>query len=305
MSEARVLVTGATGFIGRWTVDPLLRAGVEVHAVTRRRPDGARADVTWHEADLHDHAATAALLARVRPSHLLHLAWYVTPGLYLTSLENLGWVGTTIGLLEAFATAGGRRVVVAGTSAEYDPAGGLCVEERTPIAPSTLYAACKRGVYDVLRGWSAQVGVTFGWGRIFFLHGPGEAAGRLVPQLVRAGLSGAPFPLRYPAQVRDYLHVADTAGALVALLLSDVQDAVNIASGEPVALADLARHVERCLERPVTLLPGEPVADPVPTLVGDTTRLRADVGFVSRYTLSEGLRDTVEWWKARKDLVLI
>jgi len=293
MSEARVLVTGATGFIGRWTVDPLLRAGAEVHAVTRRRPDGARADVTWHEADLRDRAATAALLERVRPSHLLHLAWYVTPGLYLTSLENLEWVGTTIGLLDAFAAAGGRRVVVAGTSAEL------------PMVPSTLYAACKRGVYEVLRGWSAQVGITFGWGRVFFLHGPDEAPGRLVPQLVRAGLTGQPFPLRHPAQVRDYLHVADTAGALVALLRSDVQDAVDIASGEPVALADLARHVERCLERPVTLLPGEPVADPVPTLVGDTTRLRADVGFVPRYTLSEGLRDTVEWWKARKDLVLI
>ena len=304
MSAARVLVTGATGFIGRWTVDPLLRAGAEVHAVTRRRPDGARADVVWHEADLHDRAAVAGLLARVRPSHLLHLAWYVTPGLYLTSLENLGWVSTTLGLLEAFAAAGGRRVVVAGTSAEYDPAGGRCVEGRTPIAPATLYAACKRGVYDVLRGWSAQVGVTFGWGRIFCLHGPDEAPGRLVPQLVRAGLSGAPFPLRYPAQVRDYMHVADTGGALVALLLSDVQDAVNIASGEPVALADLARHVEHCLERPVTLLAGEPAADPVPTLVGDTTRLRVDVGFVPRYTLSEGLRDTVEWWKARKDLVL-
>jgi len=292
MSGARVLVTGATGFIGRWTVDPLLRAGAEVHAVTRRRPDGARADVTWHEADLRDRAATAALLERVRPSHLLHLAWYVTPGLYLTSLENLEWVGTTIGLLDAFAAAGGRRVVVAGTSAEL------------PMVPSTLYAACKRGVYEVLRGWSAQVGITFGWGRVFFLHGPDEAPERLVPQLVRAGLTGQPFPMRHPDQVRDYLHVADTAGALVALLLSDVQDAVNIASGEPVVLADLARQVERCLERPVTLLAGEPVFDPVPTLVGDATRLRAEVGFVPRFTLSEGLRDTVEWWKARKDLVL-
>ena len=292
MTGARVLVTGATGFIGGWAIDPLLRAGAEVHAITRRRPDRARTDVVWHEADLQDSAAIRALLAHVCASHLLHLAWYVVPGLYLTSLENLRWVGATVDLLDAFAAAGGRRVVVAGTSAEL------------PVVPATLYAACKRGVYEVLRGWSAQTGVSFGWGRVFFLHGPGEAPGRLVPQLVRAGLTGEPFPMRHPAQVRDYLHVADTAGALVALLGSDVRDAVDIASGEPVVLADLARHVERCLERPVTLREGEPMFDPVPTLVGDATRLRAAVGFVPRFTLSEGLRDTVEWWKARRDLVL-
>jgi nucleoside-diphosphate-sugar epimerase len=233
----------------------------------------------------------------------------VSPGQYLTSLENMRWASASIDLIDAFGRSGGRRVVVAGTSAEYDSAHGVCAERETPLAPTTLYGACKRSVYEALKAWSAQVGATFGWGRVFFLHGPGEAPVRLVPQLVRAGLMREAIPMRHPAQVRDYLHVADAGRALAALLASDVQDAVNIASGEPVVLADLAREVGRCLGAPVTLGGTTPETDPVPMLVGDTTRLRTEVGFTPQYSLADGLRNTVEWWttwwKAHGDPVLI
>lgn len=308
MTARRVLVTGAGGFIGRWTLAPLRASGAEVHAVARAEAPAPAADVVWHQVDLQDRAAVASLMAAVRPSHLLHLAWYVTPGLYLTSLENLRWVGATVDLLEAFGRAGGRRAVVAGTSAEYDPTQGICIEGRTPLAPATLYAACKRGVYEVMKGWSAQTGVTFAWGRVFNLYGPGEAPDRLVPQLIRAGLSHTPFAMRHPAQVRDYMHVADTGRALAALVGSDVEDAVNIGSGEPVVLANLAREIAHCLGEPVALRAAAPEPDRVPTLVADATRLRTEVGFTPQYSLTEGLRDTVEWsrawWKAHKDPAL-
>jgi nucleoside-diphosphate-sugar epimerase len=301
----RVLVTGAAGFIGRWTLGPLRRRGVAVHAVTRGDRPSTGDGVTWHRADLLDRAEADALIAAVRPSHLLHLAWYVTPGAYLTSLENLRWVGATLDLVEAFARAGGRRVVVAGTSAEYAPANGVgVVEDRTPLAPATVYAASKHGLHVILTAWAAQVGVSLGWGRVFFLHGPGEASVRLVPQLVRAAVARTPFPLRYPAQVRDYLHVADVAGGLVALLLSDVQGAVNIAAGHPVALADLARYVGEYVGAPLVLVDAATTPDPVPWLVADASRLRAEVGYVPQYSLAEGLRDTVSWWQDRVNMVV-
>jgi nucleoside-diphosphate-sugar epimerase len=251
-----------------------------------------------------DRAAMQALVALVRPSDLLHLAWYVDPALYLTSLENLTWVGATLDLIEAFGRHGGQRVVAVGTSAEYDASRGPCSEHQTPLAPATLYAACKRAVHEALAGWARQTGTSAAWGRVFFLHGPAEAPGRLVPQLVRAGLAGKPFGLRYPDQVRDYLHVADAGAALAALLQSEVRGAVNIASGDGVSLARLAREVGDCLGAPVALGPREPGVDPVPSLVADISRLRDEVGFAPHYALAEGLHDTVSWWKVHNDPVL-
>jgi nucleoside-diphosphate-sugar epimerase len=306
MTPRRVLVTGASGFIGRRTLAPLREAGAEVHALTRHAPppDALPAGVTWHRADLMDRAAVQALLTAVRPTDLLHLAWYVDPALYLTSLENMPWVGATLDLFDAFGRHGGTRVVAAGTSAEYDPSRGPCVERATPLAAATLYAACKRAVHEALAGWTRQTGTSAAWARVFFLHGPEEAPGRLVPQLVRAGLAGKPFALRYPDQTRDYMHVADTGAALAALLLSPVLGPVNIASGAGVTLAGLAREVGECLGAPVALGPRDPGPDPVPSLVADISRLRDEVGFAPHYTLREGLRDTVSWWKVHNDPVL-
>ena len=306
---SRVLVTGGTGFIGRWAVAALREAGRDVHVVTHREtPVADRDGVTWHRADLHDAVATRRLLADVRPSHLLHAAWHVEPADYLVSLENLRWVASTMHLVEAFRAGGGERVVGVGTSAEYGPAMAPCREDATPLAPATLYAACKAAVHGVLTAWSAQTGVAVAWGRVFNLHGPHEAPGRLVPQLVRAGVARTPFAMRFPAQRRDYMHVADTGGALAALLASDVTGAVNIASGEAIALGDLAQEVARCLGGPIALAPSAAAVDPAPTLVADATRLRQTVGFSPRYSLSAGLADSAgwwrEWWKTHSDPVL-
>jgi nucleoside-diphosphate-sugar epimerase len=312
MTIRRVLVTGATGFIGRWAVVRLREMGAEVHAVTHHAAgapaDALSRDVVWHRADLHDAAAVQRLCASVRAPHLLHAAWYVEPRDYLTSHENLRWVGATLQLAEAFRDAGGERMVGVGTSAEYGPSPGPCRELATPLAPATLYAASKRAVHDVLERWSAQTGVSFAWGRVFNLHGPFEAPSRLVPQLVRAGVTGTAFAMRFPAQRRDYLHVADTGGAIAALLASPVTGAVNIASGEPVALAELAREVAHCLGGPLTLAPATPAVDPAPTLVADVSRLRNDVGFMPQYTRAAGLADSAawwsQWWKTHGDPVL-
>ena len=110
---SRILLTGATGFIGRHVL-PRLKG--EVHAVTTRPPP-AGDSVRWHRADL---LSSAEIVAEVRPEVLVHLAWYVEPGRYWTAPENIQWVEASLALLRAFAGAGGRRAVVAGTSAEYD-----------------------------------------------------------------------------------------------------------------------------------------------------------------------------------------
>lgn len=299
--SARVLVTGASGFIGRQALAHLLAAGHEVHALART--PHADAGITWHRVNLLQRREVDDVMLRVRPSHLLHLAWYVEPHDYLRSLANLEWVGATLHLAEAFAGAGGRRLVAVGTSAEYAATSQPCAEQDTRLAPATLYAACKRAVSDVLTQWAPQVGVSVAWGRVFYLYGPGEHATRLVPQLIRAGMTGVPLALRSPLHVRDYMHVSDVAAALAALLESSVSGPVNIASGTGVVLADLARQVGACLGRDVPLDRTAQAPDDYSSIVGDGRRLREEVGFSARYPLGDGLSETVEWWKARTNVV--
>lgn len=288
----RVLVTGASGFIGAPAVAALRERGFEVVTVGRR------------EADLLDPAARAAVVRRAAASHLLHLAWYAEPGRYWTSPENARWVGATADLVSEFAAAGGRRAVLAGTCAEYDWTGGdePLSEAGTPLAPATLYGVCKDATRRVTAALGAQLGVEVAWGRIFFLYGPREHPDRLAASVARALVAGEPARTSEGRQVRDFLHVDDVAGAFAALVDADgVSGAVNIGAGKGIAVRDLAVALARTAGREDLLelgalptRPGEPAS-----LVADVTRLRDEVGFHPGPTLDmDDLRTTLAWWRA-------
>jgi nucleoside-diphosphate-sugar epimerase len=165
---SRVLLTGATGFIGRRAVAPLLAAGHDVHAVTSRAERSGDERVSWHRADL---LAGADVVREVAPEVLVHFAWYVEPGRFWTAPENVRWVEASLAALRAFAEGPGRRAVMAGTSAEYDwgAADRSCHERATPLRPATLYGAAKRGLHGVAERYAEQAGFELAWGRIFFV----------------------------------------------------------------------------------------------------------------------------------------
>src|SRR5258708_4086554 len=133
----RVLVTGASGFIGRHCLPYLLEAGHEVHAVART-PLKISGPV-WHSADLLSPGASSRLISSVKPTAVLHLAWYTAHGEYWSSSENLRWVQASLELIQATAAAKCKRLVAAGTSAEYDWSAGVCSETLTPLLPASLY----------------------------------------------------------------------------------------------------------------------------------------------------------------------
>lgn len=290
---SRVLVTGATGFIGRNALAPLVAAGHEVHAVSSRASVAETRGVTWHEADL---LSSVDVVRDVAPETLLHLAWYAEHGKFWTATENVRWVEASLALLRAFADGGGRRAVLAGTCAEYDwSATGLLAEDSTPLRPATLYGAAKHALRTVAEAYAAQAGFGLAWGRVFFLYGPGEAPGRLVPAVARALLAGEPARTSAGTQVRDFMHVEDVAGAFAALVDSDATGAVNVASGTGVALKDVIELIAAAAQRPdlvelgaLEQRPGEPER-----LIADVTRLRTEVGFLPRVDLQEGIERTV------------
>lgn len=293
----RVLVTGASGFVGRHAVAALARRGFEVHAVTRGSVDGAPA-AARHSVDLLAPEAAERLIREVAPSHLVHLAWYAEPNLFWSSAENVRWVEASLALVRAFGAAGGRRMVLAGTCAEYDWAHGFCSEGVTPLAPATLYGRSKHALHTVVTGLADECGLSSAWARVFFVYGPREHPSRLVAGLVRSLLRGEPARLSEGSQLRDFLHVEDVGEAFAALADCDVKGPVNVGSGDPTSVRAIAELAGELTARPellhfgaIPMRPGDP-----PLVLADRRRLATEVGFTPRFTLRAGLEDTIAWW---------
>ncbi len=173
---------------------------------------------------------------------LVHAAWYAEPGEFLRSPMNLECLTGTLNLASAFAAAGGKRFVGVGTCAEYDSSAGLMTTD-TPLAPSTLYAACKASAFQVLRLLLGGEGLDFAWCRVFYLYGEGEDERRLVPYIRRQLEAGQEVLLTRGDQVRDFLDVKDAARMIADVALGQQQGAVNICSGKGVTIRQLAERI--------------------------------------------------------------
>jgi nucleoside-diphosphate-sugar epimerase len=295
----RVIVTGASGFIG-WHCLPLLASeDYEIHAIDLNLQSGNLVGVTWHQIDLLNFDQTSQLIAELRPTHLLHLAWFVQPGKYLTSLNNITWVQASLQLFQTFRSHGGERAVGAGTCFEYDLRYGYCSEQLTPLNPVTLYGVCKNSLQNILSEFARQTGLSAAWGRIFFLYGPHEHPKRLVPSVICSLLRGEPAYCTDGRQIRDFLYVIDVARAFVSLLDCNVSGPVNIASGNPISLKNIISKIATKINRGDLIRLGalsRPLGEPH-LIVADTSRINHEVDWKPKYDLNQGLDETVRWWE--------
>jgi nucleoside-diphosphate-sugar epimerase len=237
----KVMLTGATGFVGRYVAKELERKGIEYVSLQ----SGMLNDDRAIQMDLLGSHELEPLFQKFKPTHLIHVAWYAEHGKYWDSELNLQWVLATKRLVEAFCSSGGQHVVITGTCAEYDWSHGYCVEDVTPLKPKSLYGICKNTTHSIMELVVEKHGVSMTWARVFFPYGPGEASQRLIPSLFKVFKKEIlPFGVN-SSSYRDLLHVEDAARAVLACAQSKFVGAVNVCSGEPVKISEVVDEVAK------------------------------------------------------------
>jgi nucleoside-diphosphate-sugar epimerase len=292
----RVLLTGATGFIGAHVARALLDGGDEVVGLTlpgapRDRLADLAAGLDLREGDLADAAWAREAVRSIAPEATIHLAWYAEPRSYLRAVpENLASLRGGINLLEALADGGAcRRVVVAGT--------GL---ENLATAEPTIYAAAKAAQHELAAGFTYR-SMTAACAHIHYLYGPWEDERRVVPTVIRSLLRGQPIDVTNGRQLRDYMHVADVADALCRIASSDLAGRVDVCTGAPATLRDVFEEIAQATGRAELLRVGalahsETMEWPA---TGDPAQLLG-TGWRPRYSLRDGIAQTASWWAARE-----
>jgi nucleoside-diphosphate-sugar epimerase len=297
----RVLVTGATGFLGRHAVSALLSMGHDVIAVTRREAKSSAYETLT--ADLLAPGAAAYVGGKVKADALLHLAWTTSHGVYWNDLANFEWLASTFELVAAMAQQGTSRVCAAGTCFEYDwPVDGNCDEFNTGTASHTLYDSAKDGCRRILSSFAIEKQLSFAWARLFHLYGPAEHPDRLVASICRALSRGQPAPCSSGSVLRDFTDVRDAGAALATIAVSDIQGSINVASGKIVRIRDIATMLGEIADRPDLIRIGallERPNDP-PRITASTQRLNVEVGYAGVRPLKNGLSDSFAFWRERK-----
>ena len=296
----RVLVSGATGFIGRTLVDKLaMDESIDVTALVRQeyveKPLPGKLgrilpDIALVLADLRDYEATIAAVQAARPNLIFHLAAAGVRDPFLpleTALaHNLhGTVNLLRAAFEVQAVGGSPAQMIIG---------------RTPGEHTVMnhYAASKAAAWQICQ----MYGRTQGWpiigAMIYQAYGPGQEEGNLVPAVLAAAKAGRDFPMTAGAQRRDWIYVDDVVQGLLAVAEADLPtgSSVDLGSGRLTSVADVVRMIYEEVDgagRPLFgALPSRPGEDQVQ--IADVQRSKEMIGWETAVTLEDGLRLTLD-----------
>ncbi len=295
LAGRRVLVTGASGFIGAHLCRRLASGGARVHATSRydRPGDGP---YPWHRADLAERQAVEDLVARVRPEVVFHLASHVAGarGPELVAPTFGANLASTVYLLSAVERHGCERFVQVGSLEEPEPGEPLAV-------PSSPYAAAKMAASAYARMFHALYGTPVVLARLFMVYGPAQKdLKKLIPYVILELLRGRPPRIGSGVREVDWVYVGDVVDGLILAAARDGLEGrrVDLGSGRLATIRAVVEELYRQLAPaetpPFGTLEDRPMEQIRRARVAETEEL---LGWRPATSLEAGLAATIDWYR--------
>ena len=243
----RILITGATGFVGLNLLDQLQGNDVSITVVGRGdgkclRKKYQNIEKYYQVKNVFEKNISWWKLVCSNIDVVVHAAWYVEPGKYFNSLKNLecleGSLKIGLGSMEAHV----KKFVGIGTCFEYQSSLEILLTN-SPILPNNLYASSKASLYFLLKEIFKENNIPFAWCRLFYLYGKYENKNRLFASLNEHLKNNMPIQLSHGNQVKDFIDIEIAIRNLIRIILGDEVGAFNICSGTPTTIRDFANKI--------------------------------------------------------------
>jgi nucleoside-diphosphate-sugar epimerase len=254
--SVKVLVTGATGFLGSRVIESLLTKDVDIIATSKNKDKAESlqlpSQVSYKIFDI-DVPSGNAFDQLGQPDLLIHLAWQGLPH-YQESFHMEKNYPKHCAFLKSMLESGLKRLVVTGTCLEYGMKTGLLSENMKP-EPSVPYAQAKNSLRKYIEELQKNLVFDFKWIRLFYMFGAGQNEASLFTQLSKALARGdSSFNMSAGEQVRDFMPVEEVAEKIVQISLqNDINGIVNCCSGNPISVKDLVENYLKTVNKKIRL----------------------------------------------------
>jgi nucleoside-diphosphate-sugar epimerase len=289
----KILLTGATGFIGSNFARLATSRGHKVSALVRPSsavPPDLKIDRITGELG----SIGAKELAGCGADVCVHAAWITTPGVYLESPENLRFRDESVQFLRRAVEAGVKHAMVLGTCLEYGPGTKPLSGETSPIVPTTAYAKCKNELRLSLEAEAKLKNFSFCWARVFYAFGPDEHPSKLISSIIGKLECGEKIVLKTPQSRKDYIYIDDLAAALLTLVEKRTTGIINLGTGTGTSVREIAHTVGKMMDRDALVEEANPPQpDPQGDVVADARKLQG-LGWQPQTTLREGIAKMLE-----------
>ena len=299
-----VLLTGASGFVGSYVLAKLLEDGHQVAVLLRPQSNRWRIKPLLEkcvvmEQNLESIHLVQEAVTAFAPEALIHTAWY---GVTHDQRNNPDQINRNLILLNHLfyvaQTAGVKTIIGFGSQAEYGPVNRI-INEQQPTHPTTLYGVAKLAAYHLLDVLCAQHNIRFVWHRLFSAYGPKDAPSWFIPFLIRKLMNHEEPELTAGTQLWDFIFVEDVAKAVMDTLNSQASGIFNLGSGKAYPIKTIAELIANYINPQISLGFGKMSfrQDQVMHLEADISRLNKQVGWRPKMSLTEGLKQTMDWYK--------
>lgn len=301
----RVLLTGATGFVGSHLLEKFIQMKIPVAIILRKDANIWRIrellnDAVIIEGDLKNAADLEQQIIDFKADTLVHLAWHGVENRFRNEYQQISTnLCCVANLLEIAEKADIKHIIGFGSQGEYGPQ-NVPIDENIMPCPTTLYGAAKLAAYHLFNTFCSQKKIKFSWVRLFSIFGPKDNDSWLIPTIIKELLLQKEPALTEGRQMWDFLYVEDAVNAIIGILQTQNCEGVfNLGSGVSLPIRSVVEKI-RDLTNPKIklgfgLIPYR--SDQVMFLEANINRLKDVTGWHPKICLDEGIQRTISWYQ--------